>query len=71
MCELRILDDDAPKYRTLDPCQYCCSIYSVVPAHGGYLRPVGEWNFEHVIVKGATIKVEPNGSVVVSTKKLA
>ena len=65
MCELQILDDDAPQYKTLDPRQYCCSIYGVVPAHRGYLRPVGEWNFEHVIVKGTTIKVELNGSVVI------
>jgi hypothetical protein len=64
MCELQILDDDAPQYKTLDPRQYCGSIYGVVPAHRGYLRPVGEWNFEHVIVKGSTIKVELNGSVV-------
>ena len=66
MCELQILDDDAPQYKTLDPRQYCCSIYGVVPAHRGYLRPVGEWNFEHVIVKGSTIKVELNGSVVIN-----
>ena len=65
MCELQILDDDAPQYKTLDPRQYCCSIYGVVPVHRGYLRPVGQWNYEHVIVKGSTIKVELNGSVVI------
>ena len=32
------------------------------PAHRGYLRPVGEWNFEEVTVKGPTIKVELNGT---------
>jgi hypothetical protein len=66
MCELQILDDDAPQYKTLDPRQYCCSIYGVVPVHRGYLRPQGEWNFEHVIIKGSTIKVELNGSVVIN-----
>ena len=65
MCELQILDDDAPQYKTLDPRQYCCSIYGVVPAYRGFLRPVGQWNFEHVIIKGTTIKVELNGSVVI------
>jgi hypothetical protein len=65
MCELQILDDTAPVYAKLDPRQYCCSIYGVVPAQTGYLRPVGEWNFEHVIVKGHTIRVELNGNVVV------
>jgi hypothetical protein len=65
MCELQILDDTAAEYKTLDPRQYCCSIYGVVPAHRGYLRPVGEWNFEHFVIKGHTIKVELNGTTVV------
>jgi hypothetical protein len=66
-CELQILDDTAPQYKTLDPRQLCCSVYGVVPAQTGYLRPVGEWNFEHVIVKGHTIKVELNGTGVLDT----
>ncbi|HZL34770.1 MAG TPA: DUF1080 domain-containing protein [Tepidisphaeraceae bacterium] len=66
MCELQILDDTAPEYKNLDPRQSCCSIYGVVPAHMGYLRPLGEWNFEHFIIKGHTIKVELNGNVVVN-----
>ncbi|MGE5609335.1 MAG: DUF1080 domain-containing protein [Bacillota bacterium] len=64
MCELQILDDTAAQYKTLDPRQYCGSVYGVVPVQRGYLRPVGEWNFEHVTVKGSTIKVELNGNVV-------
>ncbi len=66
MCEIQILDDSSPEYKTLDPRQYCCSIYGVVPAQRGYLRPVGQWNFVNVAVKGTTIKVELNGSVVVN-----
>ena len=65
MCELQILDDTDPMYKTLDPRQYCCSIYGVVPAHTGYLRPLGEWNYEHAIIKGHSIRVELNGNVVV------
>lgn len=64
MCELQILDDTAAQYEKLDPRQYCGSIYGVVAAHRGYLRPVGEWNFEEVTVKGSTIKVELNGTVI-------
>ena len=30
-------------------------------AHRGYLRATGEWNYQQVTVKGATIKVELNG----------
>ena len=65
MCEIQVLDDTAPEYKTLDPRQYCGSVYGVVPAHTGYLRPRGEWNFYHVTVKGHTIKVELNGSTIV------
>jgi len=37
----------------------------IVAAQRGYLRPVGEWNFEEVTVKGSHIKVELNGTVIV------
>lgn len=65
MCELQVLDDSAEKYAKLDPRQYHGSIYGQVPAHRGYLRPVGQWNFEEVTVKGPRIKVELNGSTIV------
>jgi hypothetical protein len=65
MCELQILDDTAAKYANkLDPRQYCGSVYGQVPAKRGYLRPVGEWNYEEVTVKGPKIKVELNGTVI-------
>jgi hypothetical protein len=65
MCELQILDDTAEKYAKLDPRQYCCSVYGVVPTIRGYLRPLGEWNFEHAIIKGHTIQVFLNGFKVI------
>jgi hypothetical protein len=65
MCEVQVLDDSAKAYEKLDPRQYNGSIYGIVAAHRGYLRPVGEWNFEEVTVKGPTIKVELNGTVIV------
>jgi hypothetical protein len=64
MCELQVLDDTDPQYKTLDPRQACGSIYGVVAAQQGHLRPLGEWNFEHVIIKGHTIKVELNGTII-------
>jgi hypothetical protein len=65
MCELQILDDTAPQYeRSLDSRQAHGSAYGMVPAHRGYLRPVGEWNFEEVTVRGSTIKVELNGTLI-------
>lgn len=66
MCELQVLDNTASQYATLDPRQYHGSVYGMVPAHRGYLRPVGEWNYEEVTVKGSTIKVELNGTVIVN-----
>ena len=64
MCELQILDDSAAQYAKLDPRQYCCSSYGMIPAHRGYVRPPGQWNYEEVTVKGSTIRVELNGTVV-------
>ncbi len=67
MCELQVLDNDSDKYTKLDKRQYHGSAYGMVPAKRGYLRPVGEWNFQEVTVKGSTIKVELNGSVILDT----
>ncbi|MEO6288868.1 MAG: DUF1080 domain-containing protein [Ginsengibacter sp.] len=62
--ELQILDNNADKYKDLQPYQYHGSIYGVMPAKRGYLKPVGEWNYEEVIVKGPKIKVILNGTVI-------
>jgi hypothetical protein len=67
MCEVQVLDDTAAQYAKLDPRQYNGSAYGMVPAHRGYLRPVGDWNFEEVTVRGPTIKVELNGTVILDT----
>lgn len=64
MCELQVLDSEHPKYATLDPRQYHGSVYGMVAARRGYLRPTGEWNFQEVTVRGSTIKVELNGNVI-------
>ena len=62
MCELQVLDTEAPAYAKLDPRQAHGSAYGMAAARRGYLRPVGEWNFQEVTVKGSTIKVELNGT---------
>jgi hypothetical protein len=62
MCELQILDDDAPRYEKLDPRQFCGSAYGMVAVQRGYLRPTGQWNFMDVAVVGPTIRVELNGT---------
>ena len=63
--EIQVLDDDADVYKDLKQYQYHGSIYGVVPAKKGYLKPVGEWNAEEIIVKGNRIKVTLNGTVIV------
>ncbi|MCS6978002.1 MAG: DUF1080 domain-containing protein [Gemmatales bacterium] len=67
MCELQILDDSDPRYAKLDPRQFHGSAYGMVAAHRGYLRPVGEWNYQEVTVRGPTVKVELNGTVILDT----
>lgn len=62
MCELQVLDNTAKRYESLDARQYHGSAYGMVQAHRGYLRPVGEWNFQTVEVVGSTITVELNGT---------
>jgi len=64
--ELQILDDTHEKYDTLEPYQYHGSIYGVVPAKKGFLKPVGEWNEQEVIADGPHIVVKLNGEVIVN-----
>ena len=61
MTEIQILDSEHPKYARLDARQYHGSAYGMVPAHRGFLRPNGEWNFQEVTVQGSQITVELNG----------
>jgi hypothetical protein len=66
MCELQVLDDDAPQYAELDSRQYHGSAYGMVAAHRGYLRPTGQWNFQEVTVQGPVIQVELNGTPILN-----
>jgi 3-keto-disaccharide hydrolase len=63
--ELQILDDTHPKYSKLQPYQYHGSIYGVVPAKTGFLKPVGQWNFQEVIAVNNHIIVNLNGHTIV------
>ena len=65
MCELQVLDDNYDKVKgKLDPRQVHGSAYGMVAAQRGYQRPIGEWNFQEVTVKGSNLKVELNGFVI-------
>lgn len=66
MCELQVLDSEHQMYANLDARQYHGSAYGMVPAHRGFLRPAGEWNFQEVTVDGSKIRVELNGNVILN-----
>lgn len=63
--ELQILDDDAPIYSQLDDYQYHGSVYGIIPAKRGALKPLGEWNYQEVVAKGDHIKITLNGQIIV------
>lgn len=77
--EIQILDHDGRLYNGeavmangekkklswLKPWQYHGSVYGLVPARTGYLKPVGEWNTQTIIVIEDHIMVILNGALIV------
>lgn len=63
--ELQILDNTADRYQDIKPYQRHGSIYGVVAAKLGHLKPVGEWNSQEVTCQGRNVKVVLNGAVIV------
>jgi HEAT repeat protein len=63
--EFQVLDNTAEVYANLKPYQYHGSVYGVIPARRGFLRPVGEWNEQEVIVDGTKIKIILNGTTII------
>ena len=68
--EIQILDNSAEQYKNLQPYQFHGSVYGVVPAKrnaekNDYQKPLGEWNYEEIIVQGTNIKIILNGEVIV------
>ncbi len=62
--ELQIIDNTTTVFGKLQPYQLHGSVYGVIPAKPGYLKPLGEWNSEEVIVTGTKVKVILNGTVI-------
>jgi len=62
--ELQILDNTADIYKNLKEYQFHGSLYGIAAAKRGALKPVGEWNYQEVIVKGNSIKVTLNDVVI-------
>ncbi len=63
--EIQVLDNEAEMYKNLQPYQYHGSVYGVIPAKRGFLKPIGEWNQESIIARGSHIQVVLNGQVIV------
>lgn len=63
--EIQVLDDDDPAYKDLRAVQYCGSIYDVVAAKRGHLKPVGEWNSEEIKAVGPHITIRLNDAKIV------
>ncbi len=63
MMESQILADD---YKVNDPRQSHGSAYGMLAAERGYQQPIGEWNFHEVTIKGSTVRVETNGTVILN-----
>lgn len=63
--ELQILDNTASIHKDLTDYQYHGSVYGVIPAKRGYLKPIGEWNSQEVIAEGPNITVILNGTIIV------
>lgn len=64
--EIQILDDGHALYRgKIRSEQHHGSIYDVIPARTGFLKPAGEWNTEEIMANGRQIRVTLNGVVIV------
>jgi hypothetical protein len=63
--EIQILDDQHERYKgKIKSEQHHGSIYDVIPARTGFLRPAGEWNTEEISARGNRIQVILNGVVI-------
>jgi hypothetical protein len=63
--EIQILDDGHERYKgKIKSEQHHGSIYDVIPARTGYLKPAGEWNEEEIMANGGHIRVTLNGVII-------
>jgi hypothetical protein len=64
MCEVQVLDHDAPVYAKLKAHQVHGSVYGIVPAKRIVHKPLGEWSTMEIRVVGDNVKVTVNGEVI-------
>jgi 3-keto-disaccharide hydrolase len=63
--EIQILDDGHEKYKgKIKSEQHHGSVYDVIPARTGFLKPAGQWNEEEIMAQGSHIRVTLNGVII-------
>jgi hypothetical protein len=63
--EIQILDDGHEMYKgKIRPEQHHGSVYDVIPARTGFLKPAGEWNEEEIMAQGSRVRVTLNGVII-------
>ncbi len=63
--EIQILDDQHEKYKgKIKSEQHHGSVYDVIPARTGFLKPAGEWNEEEITLNGSRIRVKLNSAII-------
>src|SRR5574340_320736 len=64
--EIQIIDSEGPKYgkMRLRAEQLHGSLYDMIPARQGFLRPTGEWNEEEITADGRRLRITVNGVIV-------
>ena len=61
--EIQVLDDPAFEGKCR-PNQFHGSLYDVLPAKRGFLRPLGQWNEQEIVCRGRHITVHLNGHAI-------
>lgn len=65
LCKIQMLEEQFEKKGgPVEARQAHGSAYGLIAAARGYQRPTGQWNFQEVTVRGSTVRVELNGSVI-------
>jgi hypothetical protein len=63
--EIQILDDQADRYKNLQPYQYSGSVYAIAAANPRVSEPAGTWNTLEINCSGPGYRITHNGVVVI------
>jgi hypothetical protein len=63
--EIQMLDNTSKQYVDIAPYQAHGSVYGIIPAKRGYLKPVGAWNQHEIRCIGRHVTIVLNGETIV------